>query len=167
MAAKDEGLRVDFSSEEADSEALSFDPIPTNSYHVKITNIEDREAGEEAKNPGAPFWNVEMTVQEGEYTDRKVWANVMLFSGALYSLAQLLKATGNAKAIETGKIPAKETFISQDIIAVVKKQRDKYAEKRDDDGVPQWKNEVKGFKAYSEDALKKAGTTGKSTSLMP
>lgn len=165
MAAKDSGLRVDFSSEEANSEALDFDPIPSGKYHVKITEVTDKECGPESKNPGKPYWNVEMTVQDGEFNDRKLWGNVMLFNGALYSLSQILKATGNQKALESGAIPAKETLITKDLIVVVLKQRDTYKEAQANDGQPLFKNEVKGYKAWSEGAL--AGTSSSGASLMP
>ena len=163
--AKDEGLRVDFSSKEAESEALSFTPMPSGNYHVKITEITDKESTSE-KNYGKPYWNVEMTVQEGKYLDRKLWANVMLFEGALYSLSQLLKATGHADAIKSGKIPNKEVFISKDVLIVVKKQLDEYAMRdADPDDPPIYKNEVKGFKTYQEGALDSASASG--GSLLP
>src|SRR5215203_3323478 len=104
--AKDD-LRVNFSTEEAESKAFDFDPIPSGKYHVKVTEITDKESTSE-KNFGKPYWNVELTIQDGKYADRKLWANVMLFDGALYSLAQLLKATGHEDAMKSGKIPDKE-----------------------------------------------------------
>ena len=86
-----EGLRVNFSNKEAASEARSVELMPRGEYHVKITDIEDRESQSE-KNYGKPYWAIEFTIQEGPYEDRKAWTNCMLFEGALYTLAQLMKA---------------------------------------------------------------------------
>ena len=141
-------LKVNFSDQEASSEARSFDPLPTGAYYCRITDVEDRECGPESKNPGKPYWSIEFTIQDGPHEGRKVWTNCMLFNGALYTLAQLLKATGNEKALQTGNIPDGESFVSKEVLINVKKQRDTYAEQRDGDGEVQWKNEVKGIKAY-------------------
>lgn len=92
---------------------------------------------------------VEFTIQEGEYEGRKVWTNAMLFDGALYTVAQILKATGFENALLTGELPEADDLISAEVDVVVKKQRDTYAEERDGDGEVQWKNEVKGIKAPS------------------
>ena len=143
------GLKVNFSDQEASSEARSFDPLPTGSYYCRITDVEERWCGQESKNPGKPYWNIEFTVQDGPFEDRRVWTNCMLFEGALYTLAQLLKATGNEKALQTGNIPDGESFVTREVIVNVKKQRDTYAEQRDADGEVQWKNEVKGIRAYA------------------
>jgi hypothetical protein len=163
-----QGLKVNFSTEEASSEARSFDPIPTGMYDAIITDIEERESKSE-KNNGKPYWHVELTIQGGEYDLRKVWANVMLFDGALYSLAQLLKATGHEDAIQKGVVPPMETFVTKKVVVSVKKQRDTYAEKEENggDGTPQWKNEVKGFKAPGDKPVGSAkGSSGKA-SLLP
>lgn len=141
-------LRVNFSDEEASSEARSFDPLPSGQYYVRVTDIELKECGSESKNSGKPYWALEFTVQDGEYENRKLWTNAMLFDGALYTTAQLLKATGFPKALETGIIPDADDIISKECVVVVKKMRDAYREQRDGDGAPQWKNEVKGIKAF-------------------
>jgi hypothetical protein len=159
-----EALRVNFSDQEAGSEAFDFEPIPSGKYHVKITEITEKASTSE-KNPGKPYWNVEMVIQDGKYVDRKIWANVMLFDGALYSLSQLLKATGNAKALETGKIPPAESFITQSVIVIVVKQKDTYKMEQEGSDEVIFKNEVKGFKAYEEGALATASSKG--GSLLP
>ena len=143
-------LHVNFSSEEASSEAQEFTPIPSGTYYARVTDIETKECGENSKNPGKPYWHIEFTVQEGEYNGRKLWTNAMLFEGALYTTAQLLRATGFAKSLQTGEIPDEEQLISKEVDLVVKKLRDKYREEQDGDGVAQWKNEVKGIKPHGE-----------------
>lgn len=146
-----DGLHLNFSDEEASSEARSFDPLPSGKYTAYITDIDLRECGPNSKNPGKNYWAVEFTVDGGNFDGRKVWTNVMLFNGALYSLAQLLKATGNAGAIETGHIPDADTFVGQRVVLNVKKQLDKYAMKdASPNDPPQFKNEVKGIAAVDD-----------------
>jgi hypothetical protein len=40
------------------------------------------------------MFNLELTVQDGDYEGRKAWTLVMLFDGALYSISQMIKALG-------------------------------------------------------------------------
>jgi hypothetical protein len=144
-------LRVDFSDAEAKSEGRSFDPLPTGKYNVVITDWSMEKSGPNAKHPGKPYWHLELTVQDGTYENRKLWTNVMLFSGALYSLSQLLKVMGREDVLDKqspnyGKIPSCDEFVGKPFVAVVKKQRDTYAEKQEEDkSVRLFKNEVKGM----------------------
>jgi hypothetical protein len=156
-------LRVNFSEEEAASEAFSYDPVPTGSYNVNVTGIETRFSTSE-KNNGKPYWAVEMTVQDGPYEGRKFWGNVMLFDGALYSLSQLLKATGFEAALKTGKVPPADDLVGKTLTINVVKTRDTYRENQNQDGVKLFKNEVKGYKALQDAAAPGAGASG---SLLP
>lgn len=151
-------LHVNFSADEASSEAKSFDPLPSGNYHVRITEITTKECGPNSKNVGKEYWSVEFTVQDGEYADRKVWTNVMLFEGALYSLVQLLKATGHADAVTSGAVPDVEIFISAELTVAVKKQRNTYMEDQNGDGLPVWSSEVKSMKAFDGAASSTAST---------
>lgn len=164
MAKADQGLRVNFSDQEAASEAFSFEPIPSSSYHAKITEIEERESKSD-KNFGKPYWAVTLVIQEGQHADRRLWANVMLFDGALFSLAQLLKATDHADALESGKIPDPEVFITKDVVINVAKVKDTYKMNQEDSDEILFKNEVKGFKPLPKDGLK--GSPAKGSSLLP
>jgi hypothetical protein len=139
-----DGLKVNFSTEEAGSEARSFDALPSGKYESFLTDIELRESKSE-KNFGKPYWAAEFTVSSGPYETRKFWGNIMLFEGALYSLAQLLKATGFEEALGTGIVPDPDLLIGKPVLLNVKKQRDTFAEERDGDGTPQFKNEIKGY----------------------
>lgn len=163
------GLKVNFSDQEASSEVLDFDAIPTGKYYARITDVEDRECGPESKNQGKPYWNIEFTIQDGKFEDRRVWTNCMLFDGALYTLSQLLKATGHEKAIQTGNIPDGETFISKEVIISVRKMRDKYREDQNGDGEPVWKNEVKGISKYEGESPSSGASKAKAGagSLLP
>ena len=87
----------------------------------------------------------------------------MLFDGALYSLAQLMKAIGRGDVLKTGKVPAPEELLGQQLMANVSKMRDKFREDREDDGEKYFKNEVRGFAALSDTVA--AGNGG--GSLLP
>lgn len=144
-------LRVNFSEEEASSEARDFEPLPGGKYLVRITDYEVRRSTSE-KNYGKPYWALTLTVQnEGKYNGRKVWSNVMLFDGALYSLAQLLKAIGREDALKSGKIPSGDELVGKEVTINLAKQRDTYKEQQYADGENYFKNEVKGFKAPDAD----------------
>jgi hypothetical protein len=144
-------IHVNFTDDEASSEARSFDPLPRGKYPVKITDGELREV-KSGKNEGRPYWNIEFTVQEGNYADRRVWTNVMLFDGALYSLSQLLKATGHEDSLKDGVVPPLDAFIGEAVVINVI-QREYEGEKR---------NEVKGI--MKPDAI--SASSG-SSSLLP
>jgi hypothetical protein len=158
-----EGLRVNFSEEEASSEARDFDPLPSGKYLVAITGIEDRACGPESKNPGKPYWALEFTVQEGDFENRKLWTNAMLFEGALYTTSQLLKATGHADAIKTGNIPSKSELLTQQVVVNVVRTRDKWREQQEDSKVNLFKNEVKGIRSASDGV----GSSSQGESLLP
>jgi hypothetical protein len=160
-------LRVDFSSEEASSEALDFSPVPTGKYNVRITGVENKKSTSE-KNPGKPYWALTLTIQDGPHEGRKLWANVMLWAGAAYSLAQLMKATGHEDVVTEGsanygKIPAGSTLIGEELVVSVVKMKDAYKMKEAGDGEVIFKNEVKGYKPAG--AL--AGGSSSGNSLLP
>lgn len=148
-----EGLRVNFSDKEATSAAL--DPIPRGEYHVKITDVETRYSKSE-KNEGKPYWAIEFTVQEGPYSDRKVWTNCMLFEGALYTLSQLMKALGYDVSEGESEVPDGDDLISRDVIVrvTIRPETDQYSAQ----------NEVKAIKAWG-DAPKPGG--GKTNAMLP
>lgn len=168
------GLRVNFSGKEASSEARSVELLPRGAYHVAITDIETRESQSE-KNFGKPYWAVEMTVQDGPHENRKLWGNVMLFEGALYSLSQLLKATGYYDGSEGEiELPSADELVGKQLVVNVVQQKGqvKPEDKQDTPGerYPD-KNEIKGYKAFDPNKPPTAvaatsGGKGKS-SLMP
>jgi len=152
-------LRVNFSSEEAASEARK--PIPRGEYHVKITDIELKESQSE-KNFGKPYWGMEFTIQDGEYSGKKVWTNCMLFNGALYTFSQLMKALGYDVSAGEFEVPDPEDLIGQDVIVRVTIRPERtVGDKTYDES-----NEVKSIKAWTE-SVKVGGTTKKSDSLLP
>jgi hypothetical protein len=169
----DQPIRVNFSDEEASSEARDFTPLPSGKYNVFITDGETKESKSE-KNRGKPFWALEFTVSDGPYESRKLWTNVMLFEGALYSLVQLLKATGREDALQSGEIPPLDFFIGQQVTLNVRKERNKYMEDKareqgEDPVEPRWRSEVKGIKKFGDTPVSTGApaTQGKSSSLLP
>jgi hypothetical protein len=164
------GFKVNFSDEEAASQARDYTPMPTGKYYVRVTDIEDKICGPEAKNAGKPYWAVEFTIQDGQYEDRKAWTNAMIFEGALYTLSQLLKSTGFEHALETGDIPDGEELVSKECIISLVKVRDKYREKEQGSAEALYKNEVKGIAPYEGVSPTSASTTSVaagSGSLLP
>lgn len=87
-----EGIRVNMTAKEGASKTL--EPLPSGKYLVTVTDCDLVECGPTSKNPGKPMFQLELTVQEGTYENRKVWTNVMLFEKALYSIAQMLTSIG-------------------------------------------------------------------------
>lgn len=91
----DGGFKLNFTEQEAASEARERSDLPSGSYLVDITDAELNEV-QAGPNKGKPMVNFEFTVVEdsfaGQFTGRKAWSLVMLFEGALYSAAQLMKA---------------------------------------------------------------------------
>jgi len=85
-------MRVNLTSEEAESRTL--DPLPTGKYLCNLVDGQIREVKPGRKHVGKPFWSLQFVVQEGPHAGRNIFATVMLFEGALYSLVQLLRAYG-------------------------------------------------------------------------
>jgi hypothetical protein len=112
------GMRVNFTDAEAKSEALK--PIPAGEYHVKLTDVSLETCGPTSKNPGKPYWGLVFTVQDGPHEGRRVRTNAMLFSPALYTLSQLLKASGFDIQAGEFELPDPETLITNDYLIKVK-----------------------------------------------
>lgn len=166
-------LKVNFSEQEAASEGRSFEPIPSGEYHVKFFEAEDAESKTE-KNYGKPYWKLTCVIQDGDFEDRRLWTNVMLFEGALYTISQMMKAAGLEDMLKLGEIPDFDHFVGKDAVAIVAKVRDKYKEDPDNggDGTPMWKNEIKGFKKYEgpgtvSSPKKTTAANKKAASLLP
>ena len=130
-------LHVNFSEEEAASEAQGGELIPRGEYVVRITDGELR-ASKSEKNSGKPYYNLEFTIQEGKYQGRKVWTNVMLFQPALYTLSQLLKALGHKVTAGTSvEVPTIEELIGKEVVIVtkIKKGDDNYDDRTEVSGI--------------------------------
>lgn len=155
------GLRVNFSDKEASSEARSAELLPRGDYHVSLTDIEYREV-REGKNEGKPYWNLEFTIQSGPYENRKAWTNCMLFSPALYTLAQLLKACGYDIDEGDFEVPEPDELIGQEMVAVITvKGKSKNKQTGEE---YEARNEVKGIKAYDADTFRQPVASGAKSS---
>jgi hypothetical protein len=87
----DDGFVLNF----ADVKDNTFEALPAGRYHVRITDVERKETGENSKNPGTPMIRVEYTiVQDGEYKNRRVWDNLVLSQSSLWKTKQLVVAAG-------------------------------------------------------------------------
>jgi len=143
-----DGIKVVLSNEEASSKP--FELLPKGNYKVTVSDVALKES-KSAKNPGKPFYSMELTITEGKYEGRKLFANVMLWQGAGFTLGQLLQAAGISEG-QGGEVvvPGPEWWISKcpDMIAVVRIQRERTVsdpatgEKKTYDE----RNEVSGFK---------------------
>lgn len=145
-------IKVDFTQD--DMTERSFEPMPNGNYKAAITGFEVKEVSNPTSaNVGKPMFAIEATVQEGDYINRKVWFNVMLFpvgqSNTMWFLAAFLKACGFNNALETGHISDDvDDYLGKDITLKVVKKRDTYRESQlgdDFDGEPIYRNEVNGF----------------------
>jgi hypothetical protein len=103
----DDDLYVNFSDEEAASTPRDVEPLPSGKYLCIMDEVEIAYCGPESKNPGKPYYRIRFTVvadkKAGIYVGRKCWTNAMLFSPALYTIEQIMKAIGFEGAGQAGK----------------------------------------------------------------
>lgn len=83
-------LKVNFSKDEASSTPREIPP--SGEYVVNVTDGEVKFVQPGKKNSGKPFWQLKYVIQEGAYAGTSLMSSIMLFDGALYSFAQLMKA---------------------------------------------------------------------------
>lgn len=162
-------IRVNFSDQEADSQAREYTPLPTGKYHCKITDGEVAFSTS-AKHNGKPYWKLEFTVQTGPYENRKLWSNVMLFDGALYSLAQLMKAFDYDIKQPGFRVPSLHDLIGRDVVVSARKEVNTYLIKKAEEAGETleerpYRNEVKGFLKF--DAETTGAATSGTSSLLP
>lgn len=186
-----EGFTVEVTAQEASSEAFgAYQPLPRGEYHVAITDVEMARSTSEKHN-GEPYMKWEMTVQGQKdnkeasdfnpYAGRRVWANVMCFAGALYSITQAMKALGMHVAEGSLRIPPPEWWLGKEMLAVVvqkpamgkNEETGKYNVPQMEEilinGKPTMKkvmrNEVSGFKPLSAGKGLNTGAVAKSGEL--
>lgn len=155
----DEGfgeIRVNFSDKEAGSEAFESEPLPSGKYPCTITDVQ-LVPSKSAKNKGKPMYKLEVTVHEDfpKYGKRKMWTNICLWDGALYSLAQLMKSTGfvDEAGRPLSKVPPADAFMDLDVLVVAarKGKRQKTDEQGNKIEGEFWepRTEISGFKPLS------------------
>jgi hypothetical protein len=160
----DEGFSLNFSDKEAASEAREFSVLPSGTYLVRVDDGEMKESTSE-KNYGKPYvsFTFEITednTAEGKYVGQKAWSNVMLFAGALYSAAQMMKAV-DLDPKSGDKFPPIEWWIGKEMVIVTAQENAKtkdeatgrYVDKTelDENGKTRVlkRSEVKGYRAPS------------------
>jgi len=74
--------------------AVGFEPMPSGVYMAEVTDVDERTAGPDAKNPGSTYLSVEFTIHDDEYEGRKQWTNVSLTEKALPMLKGFLVGVG-------------------------------------------------------------------------
>jgi hypothetical protein len=161
-------LRVNFSEKELASEARDFTPLPAGKYHVTMSDVTVERCGPKSKNPGKPYYGIELTVQDGKYEGRKLFTNCMLFSPALYTLVQILKALGLPT---DGKVPTPDELQGQHFIVSVKNMVNQYKVEQDgwspEDGPKPRKNEVGAFFRWTGGASQSAVSPSTGDSMLP
>jgi len=136
------GFKVNFSGVEVRDFS---EPVPSGWYHMKVTDGEVRESGPNAKNPGAEYINWELTIQDGEFENRKGWVNASLLPHALFTLKGLLSATGiDCSADLDFEIV---DVVGKDLLAKASVTSKKDKEGRVVEG--EYQNEWKSFRPYT------------------
>ena len=146
-----DNLKVNFSTEEVESTTKVFTAAPPGFYLAAITKVEDASVTSNDKgNFGKPYWKVTLVIQEGAFAKRWLFANVMLFEGALHTASQLLKAVGMGDLVKKGSIPPGHTLLGKTVEVNVVRVHDKYQEaelRKAGDTTSIFKNDVRGFRA--------------------
>lgn len=163
------GIKVNMSEQEASSSAREV--LPRGKYLVAVTDG-SLKASQSEKNKDKPYYNMELTIQDGKYAGRKLFTNVMCFEGALYSMTQILKADGvefvgtkfQVPGLDECEIPELDHFMGREYVVQVSVEAprtDKATGKTYDE-----RNEVKGWFSKStwagaakEDAKAATGST--------
>jgi|SRR5687768_1700281 len=159
------GIKVVVSQKESESKVL--EPIPSGWYKVTISDVELRES-KSAKNAGKPYYAIEHTVAEGDHEGRKVFSNVMLFEGALYSAVQLMAAiTGKQPDEGEMEVPDADELVGKDLWAKVKITPERtVTDENGEKKTYEKRNEVAGYKSLAAGAPGGNAKPGNS-SLLP
>jgi hypothetical protein len=168
-----------------EGKSQTLDPLPGGKFLMAITDcdIEQIKPGGQAKkeNVGKPMFAIELTVQDGDFENRKAWTRVMLFDGALYTISQMLKAQGVAvtemgdkaefqvEGYAKNVIPGAAWWMGKLFVVRLKfvaKSKGKDGKEYDD------RNEVKGFQSPKDwkpgtSPKKASATTSVGQSLLP
>lgn len=164
------GFSLNLTNEEMSAEVKAYEAAPAGEYHVTITDGELKEVSESNTkgNAGKPYAALTLTIQEPEeHAGKKIFTNVMLFSGpSSFMVAQLIKAVDHPEWATDMPDDFLEEIDGVDIVAVVSKKKDDYKMKENGDGKIVFKNEIRGFKPYGEDGdIAMPGKAGKNPLL--
>jgi hypothetical protein len=148
--------------------AGDYQPLPSGKFHCVITDVDKRESQSEA-NPGKPMLYFTMTVQDGPYAEKTMGVNACLWTGALYTIVNLLKAIGvyddcKDKNGDLDIPDAPEFYLGRDI-EVRRGVNKKTKEKNPEDDPSSW-IEVRGFAKYEREGAS-GSAPSKSSNLLP
>jgi len=158
-------LKVNFTSNEASSEARSVEVIPTGEYQCSIVDVETTTVNPGSANSGKPYWKIRFVVQEGKYAGNSIFGRIMLFEGkdgTLSSLAQFLRALGHQVNEGTFELPEDDEISGSRLTIVGRKFPAGTDKKTGKEVSEQFK--VTGYKAPYQ--LSEAQKTG-DASLLP
>jgi hypothetical protein len=140
-------LTIDFTGQEA--YGTGFEPVPRNWYKVVVTDWEASEVKKpDGKFPqGTPGTRWELTIDGGDYDNRRVWINHWHHPKSLPFLKGFLQATGKFSDDElSGQVDlneARERAVNSTMMARVIR--------READGGYDASNEVKAVKPVGSD----------------
>ena len=163
-------IKVNTVSEREASSGDGSGYLPSGSYHVVITEVEAADSQSEA-NPGKPLLKFTAAVQDGQYADREMKWTACCWSGALYTIINLLKALGlyeeSFKGGELNIPDAPEMYIGRHVMARRGVNKKAKAENPEDD--PMSWIEVRGFAPYREGQQSGTPAAGpkKTSSILP
>ena len=104
------GIKVDF------SQVGEFEPLPSATYPVVITNVEQKDSARSEY----PYLNWTLCVTDGEMEDRKLWLITTLNPKGFFKLQELLIACGMKKDELNSEFELEpENFIGCNFNAVV------------------------------------------------
>jgi hypothetical protein len=163
-------IKVNTISEREASSGDGSGYLPAGTYHCVITDVEAAESQSEA-NPGKPLLKFTSVVQDGPHADREQKWTACCWTGALYTIVNLLKALDMYEDATKGgglNIPdAPEAYIGQHVM--VRRGLNKKAKAENPEDDPMSWLEVRGFAPYVEGAKSGTSAPGRKTasSVLP
>jgi hypothetical protein len=108
-----EDTRLNFADVDDQKE---FGLLPAGRFHVSITGLQERQASEQAKNPGSRILRWEFTVQSGEYEGRKVWDNHVCVADAMWKVKAFLAALDTDTSKVSYDFEQNEFYLGDDLL---------------------------------------------------
>jgi hypothetical protein len=164
------GFKVNVSEQE--NKAGERKVLPAGKYRCAITEVEQKASKSDA-NYGKDMLYFYMTVQDGVYADQQLGVNACCWSGALYTIVNLLKAIGEYDNCKDASgqldIPSEQEFYLGRELMVRQGINPKAKKENPTDDPDSWL-EVRGFAPIEsgEAASSSTGVGGQQTSsLLP
>lgn len=156
-----DGLRLNLTNEEAQSEARSYEVPPSGAYLCNIVELNDETVKPGSDNAGKPYWRARFVIDMGSQFDgTPLFSNIMLFEGAAFQISQLVKAVFPELLDGTElRVPNSEAFMGKQVIVTGLKHRAGSNMVRKGKIVGKYEKDqfdVKGFKAVDKTVVKKS-----------